>query len=120
MTAQTRFSRGETFTAGLKVRSGDVSTATCTMWLKKAVNGGPPGDAAPQAAILAVTYVEHLDPEDLTSPAAFIGVLDEDQSLALEPGPFVMDARLVVAGQVAQTDVVRVSVMERVTEAPGG
>lgn len=114
---QTRFTRGETFSAVLKVRSGDIGAATCSMVLKVAINGQPPGDAAPEAAVLDVVYRPHLDPDDQASPAAFVGTIAADASEGLTPGVYVMDGRIVLDGAIAQTDVVRVTVMERVTEA---
>lgn len=113
--AQTRFTRGETFTAVLKVRSGDLSSATCSMVMKLAVNGKPPGDDAPAVGVLDVVYRPNLDPSDPGSPAAFVGTLSAEVSETLKPDAIhVMDARIVLAGVVAYTDVVRVTVEERV------
>lgn len=115
---QTRFTRGETFVAGLKVRSGDVSSGTFRMVMKKAINAGQvPGDDAPDIATLTVAYVANIDPDDLTSPAAIVGTLPADVSEGLVAGRYVMDARITVGGRVEQTDVVDVIVDERVTEA---
>lgn len=119
--AQTRFTRGETFTAVLKIRSGDLSSATCQMVMKLAVNGKPPGDAAPAAAVLDVVYRPVLDPDDATTPAAFVGTLSAGASEGLTAGVlYAMDARLSLGGTIVQTDTVRVSVEERVTEDDNG
>ena len=116
--ARTRLQRGETFTVGLRVASGDPAGVNCRMVLKRAVNGLPPGDAAEDAGVFDVTFIEHLDASDPTSPAAFIGVLSAEASEALTPGLYVMDARLVLPSGVGQTERVQVTVEERVTEAP--
>lgn len=111
-----KFQRGETFVAGLKVREGDGSGLDCRIALKKAVNGRAPGDAAPVAGELDVVYVAHMDAEDDTSPAAFIGTLTAEETEDLEPGLYVMDARLTLTGgEIVQTETIQVEVRERVT-----
>ena len=43
---QTRIQRGETLSLALEMVSGDLTGATCAMFLKKAINGNPPADAS--------------------------------------------------------------------------
>lgn len=115
-TNTTRFTRGETFRAVLKVTSGDASDRTCRMVMKKALNGRlPPGDGAPVDAELAVEYVDHIDAEDEDSLPGFIGELSAADSEGLDVATYALDARTELDGDVAQTPIVLVMVDERVT-----
>ena len=111
-----RFKRGETYKRFLLVRSGDPSGATCRAVLKKARNGGPPGDDAPEEAVFTVTFVAHHDPLDNASDPAWLCVLTDEASADLTPGSYVMDARIEIGGEVYATATEHVTVEERVTE----
>lgn len=111
-----RFKRGETYKRFLLVRSGDPSGATCRAVLKKARNGGPPGDDAEEEAVFTVTFVAHHDPLDNASDPAWLCVLSDEDSAALAYGSYVMDARIEIGGEVYATATEQVTVEERVTE----
>lgn len=108
--ASTRFIRGETFVVALRVASGDLAGATCRMALKRA-----PGDENPEVAALAVTWMDHLDSDDLASAPGWSGILSAEASTGLTAGRLVMDARIEHGGSVIQAEPVVVEVAERVT-----
>lgn len=110
MTAQVSIKRGSVFRPSLLITTGDVSGASCSMDLKRAVNGTPPGDNAPIVATLVVALVTDF----LDGQAAWVGTL-LDTSI-LDPGLYVLDARIIVGGLPTMTETVRVTVLERVTE----
>lgn len=111
-----RFKRGETYKRFLLVRSGDPSGATCRAVLKKARNGGAPGDDAPEEAVFIVTFVAHHDPLDNASDPAWLCVLTDEASADLTPGSYVMDARIEIGGEAYATPTEKIIVEERVTE----
>ena len=115
--ATARFKRGGTISLALRVDSGDVTGATCRAVLKSAVFGAEPGDDAPDAAVFDVAYVAHIDPDDLSSPSAWMLTLSAASSTALSVGTYVADARVVRASDVIQTATLRLILEERVTEA---
>lgn len=113
MTFQTSFTRGETFSLALEATDGDVSGATCEADIKAAVNGQPPADIVPPLEVFAVSPVAEVTPG---GGAGWILTLTPAQTVDIGPGIYVVDARVTLAnGFVEQTDVVRVTVKERVT-----
>lgn len=111
-----RFKRGETYKRLLLIRSGDPAGATCRAVLKAARNEGAPGDDAPDAAVFTVSFVAHHNPDDGASDPAWLCVLSAQDSEALTPGSYVMDARIEIGGEVYATATEKVTVEQRVTE----
>ena len=111
-----RFKRGETYKRFLLIRSGDPTGATCRAVLKAARNGQAPGDDAPDAAVFTVAFVDHHDPLNNASDPAWLCVLSAENSEALTPGTYVMDARVEIGGEVYATATEQVTVEQRVTE----
>ncbi len=112
-----RFTRGETFVVAVEATTGDVSEATCRMVLKAAVKGRAPGDAAAEAAVFSVVSVEEVDDQAETPKPGWICTLSATDSANLVAGLYLLDARIVIAGAVVQSDTVRITVDERITEA---
>jgi hypothetical protein len=112
--------RGSTFTAVLDALSGDASGAVVTSWLKVAVNGREPGDAAAVAATFDVTYGASLERPDGTTGPGWTLSLDDAVTAGLQLGPVVMDVRIEVGSGVIYTPTQLLNVIERVTEPVGG
>lgn len=112
--------RGATFTAVLDALSGDVGGAVVSAWLKVAVNGREPGDAAPVAAEFDVTYSAAIPRPDGTTGPGWTLSLDDAVTAGLQLEPVVMDVRIEVGSGVIYTPTQLLSVVDRVTEAVGG
>lgn len=115
--AAVRLTRGETFTCALEASAGDMTGAVCLAALKPAAFACPPGDATPAAATFTVTEVPSVDEADADAGPGWLLILDAATTETLTPGPYLMDARVTVGAVVSQTDLVGVTVDERVTEA---
>lgn len=105
--------RGSTFNLGLRVKSGTVTgTETISCWLKRAANGKSPGDGTEPAVVLQPTFQAAVG----DAPAYWLFTGTAEQSLALQIGQYVADARIEIGGGVIQTETVLIEILERVTE----
>lgn len=112
--------RGASFTAVLDAIAGDADGAVVTAWLKRAIDGKPPGDDAPKAAEFTVTFDAEIDRGDGTSGPGWYLRLAAADTLPLMPDTHLMDVRIEIAADVKYTPTYRLSVTERVTEQAGG
>ena len=107
--------RGASFALALRVIAGTVTgseTVRCVM--KEAVDGlDPPGDAAAEKVVFSSTFVAAAGDE----PAHWLFTAAPADGLALTPGFYLADARLVIGSDVIQTTTVLIELVERVTEA---
>lgn len=115
--ADSKFTRGETYRCALEVAAGEADGATVRVALKATRLGRPPGDAAAEAAVLTTEWTAQVDPDVETSGPGWIATLAAADSEALAAGVYAMDARITLGADVIQSDPVRVTVAERVTEA---
>lgn len=115
-----KFKRGETFSRILLVRAGDADGAEVRCVLKRSRNGKAPGDAAEDAAVFDMAWLEHHDPADEASAPGWLATLSPEQTEALTPGLYATDARVSIDGAVVATQTEQVEVVERVTEPAGG
>lgn len=109
-----KLTRGATCSLAFEdVEGGDLTGATCRADLKKALNGGAPGDLAEVVATFTVTLTDEVTPGGW---AGFYLTLSPEQTAALTPGNYVTDAMVTLAsGYRKPTDVVQITVVERVT-----
>lgn len=107
------FQRGETISLALDAVTGDPLTVTAIDAAMKAVPPGRTGvpDGAPVAAHFSVAA--RAAAGDI--PAGWTLTVDAATSAALEPGAYLADARLQVAGGVILTDPVAIRIRPSVT-----
>jgi hypothetical protein len=107
------FQRGETVSLALEAVSGDplmVSAVTAAM-KPLAPGRATPDPEAAVAATFSVTFVAAGGGD----PARWLLTLSAVESAALAAGSYAADARLVIGGGVAITDMVRLRLEDAVT-----
>lgn len=107
--------RGASFALALRVIAGTVAgTETVRCVMKEAVDGlDPPGDAAAEKVVFSSTFVAESGDE----PAHWLFTATAADGLALSPGLYLADARIVIGSDVIQTTTVQIELVERITEA---
>lgn len=104
------FTRGDTLSLALEAVEGSITSATCEAVLKRAVNGLPPGDAAPVAATFVCVKSDDIG----TGKPGW--VLTINDSSDIPAAVYITDARIILSsGFVEQTDPVKIELRERVT-----
>lgn len=107
--------RGSTATFALIDDTGSFSNLYSIRVVMKAAleSNTPPGDTAPDLAVATTTWV----PATLTEKAYWHIEFSATTTESLQPGNYVMDARLQLGTKVIQTSPVSIVIEERVTEA---
>ncbi|MNR96411.1 hypothetical protein D3C72_275660 [compost metagenome] len=110
-----KLTRGETFSLALEEIDGvDLTGAACRADLKRASNGGAPGDATPIAATFTVTDSAAVVPG---GGAGWVLIIGANETAGLAVGKYVVDAKIILpSGHTEIADLQRVTVMERVTQ----
>lgn len=111
--------RGATYQRALIVREGDASAATVRAVVKTRAAVQRQGDAAPELAVFAPTWVDHWDGQ-AASPPGWILSLTADQTAGLPADDCVMDARVAIGGIVVMTGTELLRIDQRVTGPVGG
>ena len=109
-----RLTRGETFSLAIEeLDHADLTGAECRADLKRAINGGAPGDLAEVAAEFTVTASTEVVPG---GGAGWVLTIGANGTAGLSVGNYVVDAKITLpSGHVEVADLQRVTVAERVT-----
>ena len=109
-----RLTRGETFSLAIEeLDQADLTGAECRADLKRALNGGAPGDLAEVAAEFTVTASTEVVPG---GGAGWVLTIGANGTAGLGVGNYVVDAKITLpSGHVEVADLQRVQVAERVT-----
>lgn len=103
--------KGSTLRIIIDAVTGDLTGATGTMKLKKAVNGGIPGAAAPTAATFAPLYQDSID----GGGPGFYFTLTPTETATLDDGMHYASPRIVLSGgDVVIGDTIQINVKRTV------